>query len=228
MRKFLKRIARHFGYELHKIPQGKSEIWIDVGAHTGQLTLEYAEWHPNVLIFAFEPDIRVLGSLIGKLKNFIVMPMAVSETDGVAEFFINAADGTSSLLPFNPEAFGQDWKESDGLFTKMREIVPTIRLDTFLSRMGIDIVDYLKIDTQGADLMVVRSLGDRLKDVRSLTLEADVTPIRAYKGSSPKDEIVDFLISHNFELVRTRPQTGGKEEDLTFVRREEGHTQIHF
>jgi FkbM family methyltransferase len=218
MKPFFRRMFRNFGYELRRLPGPECKIWIDVGAHAGQHTLQHAQKNSQVLVYAFEPDWRMLRSLVGKAVNFVPIPMAVSEADGIAEFFINMADGTSSLLPFNPDAFVAGWKESDGLFTERRETVPTIRLDTFMSKLGIDSVEYLKIDAQGADLMVVRSLGERLKDIQSLTLEVDVSPVRAYKGSSGKEEIVDFLLSRGFDLVRTRAQTSGREENLDFVR----------
>ena len=93
-----------------------------------------------------------------------IMPFAVSETNGLAEFSINEADGTSSLLSFNPVAFDSDWRNVAGLKTVESIMVPTIRLDTFMELMQLERIDYLKIDTQGADFMVVKSLGTRILD----------------------------------------------------------------
>ena len=61
-------------------------------------------------------------------------------------------------------AFDSDWRNVAGLKTMESIMVPTIRLDTFMELMQLERIDYLKIDTQGADFMVVKSLGTRILD----------------------------------------------------------------
>src|ERR1700751_1467929 len=141
------------------------------------------------------------SKLMGRSANFVVIPFAVSETNGLAEFSINEADGTSSLLSFNPVAFDSDWRNVAGLKTVESSMVPTIRLDTFMELMQLERIDYLKIDTQGADFMVVKSLGTRIRDVRKIMLEVDVMQTRLYQGSSGKDEIVSYMQARGLELA---------------------------
>jgi len=94
--------------------------------------------------------------------------------------------------------------------------VPTIRLDTFMSIMGISGVDFLKIDTQGNDLAVIRSAGQRIRDIRKITLEVDVTSKRLYRGSPSKQEVLSYLQASGFRLVSSEQQSHGQEENLTF------------
>jgi hypothetical protein len=94
--------------------------------------------------------------------------------------------------------------------------VGTIRLDTFLNLAGIQSVNYLKIDTQGLDLDVVRSAGNRLKDIHRICLECDVTDHPLYRGASTKTETIEFLESHGFALIDVLAQSAGQEENLTF------------
>lgn len=95
--------------------------------------------------------------------------------------------------------------------------VPTIRLDTLMELAAIEKVDFLKVDTQGADLAVIRSAGSRLRDIHKITIEADITPVRLYEGSASKDEITDYLGRNGFALSEVQTQSHGQEQNLTFT-----------
>jgi hypothetical protein len=81
---------------------------------------------------------------------------------------------------------------------------------------GIETVDYLKIDAQGLDFSVVKSAGERLKDIRKIYLEVYVTEFPLYQGCPTKNEITEFMKSRDFELVGVEVQSDGQEENLTF------------
>jgi FkbM family methyltransferase len=193
------------------------KIWIDVGAHQGEKTMSAARDHPDLRVYAFEPNLRVAAPLFGKLPNFVVIPMAVAETNGAAEFHVNRFAAASSLLPFNPDGWAR-WKGRELLEVDQTVTVPTIRLDTFLDLLAIPGIDYLKIDAQGADLAVIRSLGSRIHDVRRLCLEVQVNPLPLYRGGSRKDEVLHFLLASGFTLCSVETQSHGQEENLEFVR----------
>ena len=55
-------------------------------------------------IYAFERNLQAAATMIGRAPNFIVVPMAVSDTDGRGSFHIkNASNFASSLLPLREE-----------------------------------------------------------------------------------------------------------------------------
>ena len=195
--------------------RGIKGAWIDVGAHHGETTLEWAVRNPGLRIYAFEPNLRVAVSLVGRAANFFVIPMAVAETDGCAQLHINAHDAASSLLAMDENA-KQNWIGGESLRIEGEVTVPTIRLDTFMNLLEIGSVDFMKVDTQGLDLAVIRFAGSRLRDIKKITLEADVTSKRLYQGSASKEEIVSFLNAQGFRLVLSEQQSHGQEENLTF------------
>jgi FkbM family methyltransferase len=201
------RIARRFG---------STEIWIDIGAHHGESSLPNAKNNPGLKVYAVEPNLRAASKLVGRLANYVVLPMAIAEKDGSADFYVSVYDHASSLLPFNEEGLrtwaGHDLK-IDSVVT-----VPTIRLDTLMGMLEIEKVDFLKIDTQGMDLAVLRSAGTRLGDIGMIRLEVWVAPVPLYSGAPSKQEVVAFLEGSGFSLVETEKQTDGQEENLTFVR----------
>lgn len=195
-------------------------IWFDVGAYRCEHTYSYALLNPSLRVYAFEPNMQLAAKMFGALPNIIVVPMAVSETDGCAEFNITASPASSSLLPIDDDN-ARRWVggAQGGISVVSKTVVPTIRLDTFMNLAGIQTVDYLKIDAQGADLSVVKSLGSRLKDLRKIYVEVSVTPFPVYHGAPGKDATVEFLTSRGFDLVAVESQSGGQEENLTFENR---------
>lgn len=192
------------------------ETWIDVGAHKGEKSLPIARENPMVRVYAFEPNLELAMQLVGRLPNFVVLPMAVGERDGTMDFYLNSFDAASSLLPLHAEGLSQLKGE---LRIVAERAVPVTRLDSFMDAAGISKVHYLKVDAQGADLSVVRSAGHRLKDIDRIEMEVRVTPIPVYVGSATKDEVLEFMERAEFDLVDCSEQTEGQEQNLAFHRR---------
>jgi FkbM family methyltransferase len=190
-------------------------VWLDVGANLCTHTYSYALFNPSLRIYAFEPNLEIACRMFNSLPNLFMIPMAVAETDGCSEFNITAYPDSSSLLPLDDDNASR-WVGAHDLRVASRTIVPTIRLDTFLNRANIQTVDYLKIDAQGMDLAVVKSAGDRLKDIRRIFLEVCVTPYPPYRGAPTKGEVVEFLSTQGFALAAVETQSDGQEENLTF------------
>ena len=97
-------------------------------------------------------------------------------------------------------------------------VVPTIRLDTFLDLMEIPEVHFLKIDAQGADLAVIRSLGSRIKHVGKISLEVQINPVPLYAGGSQKEEVQEYMSAAGFSLQTCEKQSYDQEENLTYLR----------
>ena len=210
------RLLRRAGTELMKT-NGTTGVWIDVGAHRGETSLFQARHNPGLKIFAIEPNLRVAARLVGLASNYFVIPMAVAEKDGFADFHINEFEASSSLLPLNDEGV-KAWIGGEALRVKETTTVATIRLDTLMDLAGIEEVDFLKIDAQGMDLAIVRSAGKRLRDILRITLEVGVTGVPVYKGEPSKAEVLAFLDEAGFSLIKVEKQTHGQEENVTFVR----------
>lgn len=200
---------------------GLRGTWIDVGAYHGDLTIWHAQRNPGLTIYAFEPNLRAASTILGRFSNYIVIPMAVAEKDGIAEFHLNAFEMSSSLLPMDEQAV-KSWIGGEALKLASIQNVPTIRLDSFMELVGIDKVDFLKIDAQGTDLSVVRSAGSRLRDISNILMEVSIAPIPVYIGEPSKEEVVEFMSRAGFRLQEAQQQTYGQEENLLFTRRASG------
>jgi FkbM family methyltransferase len=202
----------------HRFPdRAFRRVWIDVGAHLGEKTFAAAVDDPDLVVYAFEPNLPLALRLANRLPNYIALPMAVAEVDGSSVFFVNTCDVASSLLPFD-QAGVERWRTSEPLAVAAEVVVPTIRLDTFMRAAGIDHVDFLKVDAQGADLAVVRSAGDLLRVVGGLEIEVETSATPLYEGAPTKTEVVEYLRERGFALQRAEAQSDGQEENLFFVR----------
>jgi FkbM family methyltransferase len=200
-------------------PDAIKGVWVDVGAHLGETTIA-ATANPQLLIFAFEPNWNLARQSMGKLANFVVLPMAVSDTDGSAKFFINAEDGSSSLCEIDEQNTWKGPGAPSDIRVTAEVLVPTIRLDTFMKVAGLRGIDYLKVDAEGADLKVIQSAGDRLKDICEIKAEVEVAANRAYKGSASREEMIAFMAEHGFTLIASEEQNDGRQQNLTFQRTE--------
>ena len=80
---------------------------------------------------------------------------------------------------------------------------------------GIQTVDYLKIDAQGADMPVLKSPGDLLRDLRKIYIEVSVNPLPVYHAAS-KGEIVELFTARGFKLAAVESQSNGQKENLAF------------
>ena len=195
-------------------------VWIDVGAHHGETTMPFAAARPDLIVYAFEPNPVAAHWMMGRLRNYVVLPMAVALEDGVAEFKVAAYEQSSSLLAIDDEV-ARNWTGGDGKFEILKtNKVPTMRLDTFLDGMKIDKVDFLKVDAQGSDLDVVKSAGARLADVRRVQLEV-ATGGSLYQGAASRADVIAFMEGSGFRLQSREDESHGQEENLTFVNLEE-------
>ena len=188
-----------------------------MGAHEGETTFPFAAADPGLLVYAFEPNLVAAGRIMGRLRNYVVLPIAIAERDGSAELQLNAYEQSSSLLPPDEAGF-TSWITEQSFMVVGSVTVPTMRIDTFMNRAGIHAVDYLKIDAQGLDLEVVKSAGDRLVDVAKVQLEATTASYRQYEGAPDRAAIVEYMESRGFRLAGEEIQSHGQEANLTFVR----------
>jgi FkbM family methyltransferase len=134
-------------YEILKTENNKG-FMIDVGAHHGQSLKPFIEDDWRVL--AFEPDSKNRETLIenyGSFDNVIIDPRACAEQEITAAplFTSNESTGVSGL----------------SAFLNTHEATEKVRVTTLqaaLKDLGLMYlpVDFLKIDTEGYDLMVLK------------------------------------------------------------------------
>jgi len=59
---------------------------------------------------------------------------------------------------------------------------------------------------------VIRSAGERLRDIDRISLEVQTTPFELYRGASRKEEVLAYLGAAGFELVEVEARSFDQEE----------------
>lgn len=78
-------------------------------------------------------------------------------------------------------------------------IVKGIRLDTFMNINNITNIDLLCIDLQGYELSALKSLGEKLNNVKYIITECSIQ--NTYTGGSTFLELEKYLSKFNFKYV---------------------------
>jgi len=184
-------------------------LHIDVGANEGKAALHYARYESDTFVIAFEPIPTLVQSIKEQskhLKNIMVVQAAVSDFDGNETLKVSPPSeqygdfACSSLLDFSEKA-KTEWVGREDFKVIHQIPVKVIRLDNFFIANDITYVDYLKIDTQGHDLNVLRGCGDLLSIIKSGEMEAATKVDVLYKGQNTKDDCIKFLEDNGFEIT---------------------------
>lgn len=203
----------------------RKKIGFDVGACVGETISKFDGFDK---IYAFEPAPHVFNILVENHKNdprIEFYEMAISDEDGVKSLKYHDNYGYSSFLEIDKEGeFAKKCQEFDPGFDNIVSIidVQTKRIDTFMQENCIEHIDFLKIDTQGNDLNVIKSLGKMIDKVDTIELEVQIKPL--YKNSSSKEEIVYFMQKNNFNLISEEANNfllKDYEERLTFKQKKD-------
>jgi FkbM family methyltransferase len=110
--------------------------------------------------------------------------------------------GMTSLLPPNPEVLSLITGFSSWGKVVQTELVQTKRLDEIPETAALD---YLKMDIQGAELMVLQHATNRLRHAVVIHTEVEFLPM--YVGQPLFSDIDQFLRQHGFVLHRFNPLT---------------------
>lgn len=203
----------------------RQQTIVEVGAYLGDDDLIDACRKHRHRLYMFEPNPRRVADLQRRtagVPSIQIIPAAVSDFNGTAQFHIACHDDCSSLQDFDENA-NQNWVHDWHPYKDFKMVdtvdVDVIRLDTFMAEQGIDTIDLLEIDAQGEDLRVVQSLGERLRDVKNIQIEVNIHSAPLYRHSFTLNDALAFFSSHGFEKHVSWKQCLNREENIIFRNR---------
>ena len=151
---------------LHILPKilREGNCVLDIGSNIGYYILKEAELlHGKGTIFACEPDARNIDYLkrnisLNKLDDIVeIFEIAISNKNCDQEFYVCEASNLNSLSKSSMER---------EYISKQK--VKVVSLDTILKQIGTT-VDLIRMDIEGHELAVFRSLIDFIKNEGDLT-----------------------------------------------------------
>lgn len=191
------------------VGQIKNPVIFEIGAHLG-IDSEKISTIANSKIWGFEPDPRNLEVLNSKRSQFFheISPIAVSDVDGSSQFFLSSGNPPEI---YEDEDMNKDWSASNSLKQPLKHLeihdwcrfdkyitVQTTRLDTYCSLKNISHVDFIWMDVQGAEDLVIRGMGHIKKNIKYIYTEYNSEEL--YVGACNKDGILD-LLGDGWEIV---------------------------
>ena len=157
-------------------------VVLDVGAHAGQFAKLFAKLGPQGRVYAFEPGhyARVIlrtALRLNRLRNVVVLPLALGERSGVAVLSVPVKRSGSY-------GFGLSHIGAGGEDAAEHELVPLATLDEVVAALALDRIDFLKADIEGYELRLVQGARATLARFRpALLIELDPSRLARAGGS---------------------------------------------
>ena len=170
---------------------------VDVGANIGEITLFAAKKLQRGRVLAFEPNPRIFEQLS---RN-----VALNQLSNVELFNAGLYDqqGVLPLYEEEEKYYGRPNEGMTSLFTSGRAraaaTVPLRRLDDVAQECALETMDFLKIDVEGAEWMVLRGGGMAIGRFRPVIVAEVSAENFARAGYTPKD-LLAFLESLDYEV----------------------------
>ena len=184
---------------------------IDVGARGG-FHLFKNRW-PDIRLFAFEPEPSSFLTLKNgytphPFQSIHLEQLALADYEGISDFFVTAHKDMCSLLAPDKATFQEEyqgekaapaWFDSLDLVETSQVAVTT--LDRYCSTHQITTVDFLKIDTQGTELLVLKGASQLLDDKKIGLIKVEAQFATMYRNQSGFEAIDLFLTQKGYTLL---------------------------
>lgn len=180
---------------------------LDVGAHVGYYAHRCARLAgPNGRVIAFEPHPRtfaVLSHNVSHLSNVTPVQVALAETEGTAalhDYLIMSASGSLHYDQAMVEQQRSQLRTSDVApriahnFPVQTYSVRTMPADACLEELGIQRVDVVKMDIEGAEISALRGMRNTILNSPGMALIMEYNPpaLKAF-NLQPEQALAEVL-----------------------------------
>jgi FkbM family methyltransferase len=228
VRRSVRRFVRKSGFRRQIAPtfvdvmlSHQVDVVLDVGANDGDFGREIRDEGYRGRIVSFEPNPAAFARLAAAIADdplWEAHQLGVGAEEGSLRLSVAKADVFSSFKPTT-----ELWANSPHSQEAESVEVAVIRLDRFL-RERPDLLRraYLKIDTQGFEMEVLRGAGDALLQMEAV--QAELALIKTYQNEEDWLDVVTWMRGRGFEVATAIcnsafPRRQIREFDFVFVQR---------
>jgi FkbM family methyltransferase len=182
------------------------------GGRAGTVTFpEIPGFADQIYTVVYEADESCIAEIERKwgARHAKVLPLCLADATRDAPFFLNVCPFTSSMFPFNA-AYGDFYQEmraqhSDYLYAanfapRQELILKTASIDQLFAAGEIPRVDFLSLDTQGAELSIVRG-GAAMIEHETVGVSCEVSFADLYQHAPLFGDLDGFLRDKGFLLA---------------------------
>jgi FkbM family methyltransferase len=154
----------------------KGAVLWDVGANVGLYSV-YAAKHKECSVFAFEPSVFNLEALARNIFNnqlqarVTIVPVALSDKTGGNLFRMTSTEWGGALSTFQ-ETYSQDGKDMAASFEYR---ICGVSMDEAVSSLGIPMPEYIKMDVDGIEHLILAGGTKVLNQVKGVLIEINDT-----------------------------------------------------
>ena len=174
-------------------------IALDVGAQGGFNSDNFFSKKYN--LFFEEILVEPIESEVDKLRSKFVIKKGLWSKKGKRKLYIldNRLGSSSMYEPneLNFDLHGIKQKDFDNYKVTRTTEIECDTIDSQLSELNIKNLDYLKIDTQGAELEILKGIGE----YRPFLIKIEVHIFSMYKNTPNWHELVNLLYNFNYVLI---------------------------
>ena len=180
-------------------------IFVDVGAHVGLWALSMSEWYINR--YATIPHIIAIEA----------------DTDNYQKLRENATQASTGIMPVHSAAWNRDTKlllkrrthparhkvieGVQGCETDSEIRVPGVALDTVANTPEKRNIDAIKIDVEGAELLVLNGARSILTENKQLIVIVEYSADHFEEYGYRAEQLTAFMVSHGFRVPRKQDRT---------------------
>ena len=194
------------------LPHVKIRTVFDVGANVGQSASQFRLWFPDAQIHCFEPVAATFARMSQRMARN-------SDSVHLHHVAVGAANGQTTILTGATSDLSRVVPADRATRSGHVEIADMITLDDFCDREGVGYIDFLKIDTEGHDLAVLKGCERLLAEQRVglIRLETGMTP--ANRHHVPFEDIKAHLQCRSYVLFGLYEQVHEWTARFAFLRR---------
>jgi len=169
-----------------RLPREKLVTFFDVGANSGQTIEKFSASYASARIFSFEPNPQTFKTLSANAKGANTFNIGLSSIQGSLRFDTSGSDDMHRIAA----------DQSD----QSLPIVEVKTLDHVSAELGVSGIDYLKIDTEGHDLEVLKGAKQLLHQSRISIIETECGVSRENTHHVPFCQIHSYLEGFGYRL----------------------------
>lgn len=180
-------------------------VILEIGCNDGSQTCWLAKMFEHGTIYCFEPEpraIRRFKEKVGQHSNINLFEMALSDKNGELTFHqsaghLNKKDHNNEEMPEGWDLSGSIKKPKLHLITHpsitfdQSITVKTTTLDDWCNEHSIEVIDFIWMDVQGAELDIFRGGKNALSKTRFIYTE--YSNIEIYEGQATLPELLQHL-----------------------------------
>lgn len=179
------------------------DVIFDVGANVGQSAVQFSDVFTGANIFCFEPvheTCEILRRNVQDNPKVSCFCKALGPGTGTGSMMLQSGSVNNSIVDrptIGPTRFND---------TTLRT-VEMETLDNFCQERGLQWIDFLKIDTEGYDMMVLQGAQDMLDAHRIGWIQVEASMTHFNEKHVPFSEFTGFLEPKGYVLFGIYDQT---------------------